>query len=412
MIEIIGKYDTAKIFTDNIEEQAISQLYKILNSKSAEDSHIRIMPDCHAGAGCVIGTTMKITDKVVPYFIGVDIGCGMLVQKLKDTHIVLEKLDKVIHKNVPSGFNIHNKAHRWASNVRLDELLCKDHLPNKHKFPLAIGTLGGGNHFIEINKDDEDNFYLVIHTGSRNLGKQIADYYQQKAYKDHESRRVVGLRNILEALRESGRIGDIEQVSKYYVDNNPTIDKAMAYCEGQLMDDYLHDMAIAQEYATLNRMAIADIIQCGMRWKVASGDYDNTNRYYAEFQTIHNYIDMDTKILRKGAVSAKKDEMLIIPMNMRDGSLICVGKGNEDWNNSAPHGAGRIMSRKKAKESVSMDDYRNSMNGIYTTCVDKSTIDESPMVYKPMQEIIDNIGDTVDIVKMIKPVYNFKAGGE
>lgn len=401
MIEITGKNDTAKIFNDNVEEEAIKQIYKILNSPVAKDSHIRIMPDVHAGAGCVIGTTMKITDKVVPNFVGVDIGCGMLIQKLKDAHIELGKLDKVIHQNVPAGFSIHSKAHRWANDSRISELRCKKELPNMHKFHLAIGTLGGGNHFSELNKDDEGNYYLVIHTGSRNLGKQIADYYQQKAYNNYVIEHNEAVAEIVNTLREQKRFEEIGAAKTKFETENPMVEKSMAFVQGFLMEDYLHDMAIAQEYAELNRRAIADIIQCGMRWKVVE-----------EFQTIHNYIEMDTMILRKGAVSAKKDEMLIIPMNMRDGSLICVGKGNEDWNQSAPHGAGRIMSRKKAKETIGMDEFRNSMEGIFTTCVSKDTLDESPMSYKPMQEIIDNIGDTVDIVKIIKPVYNFKAGGE
>lgn len=401
MITIQGKYETAKIFSDTTEEQAITQIYKILNSVVAKDSHIRVMPDVHAGAGCVIGTTMKITDKVVPYFIGVDIGCGMLVQTLKDTHIELGKLDKVIHQNVPAGFAIHQKAHRWANDTRINELRCKDHLPNMHKFPLAVGTLGGGNHFCEINKDETGQLFLVIHTGSRNLGKQIADYYQQKAYDTMTLKRDDERSAIVETLRSTGRDREIPEAINYFNRNNPVVEKAMAYCEGQLMEDYLHDMAIAQEYASLNRKAIADIIQRGMGWKVQS-----------EFQTIHNYIDMSTKILRKGAVRAEKGEILIVPMNMRDGSLICIGKGNEDWNSSAPHGAGRLMSRKKAKETFGMDEFRNAMKDVFTTCVSKDTLDESPMSYKPMQEIIDNIGDTVDIVNIIKPIYNFKAGGE
>ena len=367
MIMIQVKYETAKIFSDTTEEQAITQIYKILNSVVAKDSHIRVMPDVHAGAGCVIGTTMKITDKVVPYFIGVDIGCGMLVQKLKETHIELGKLDKIIHANVPAGFAIHKKAHRWANDTRVNELKCKEHLPNMHKFHLAIGTLGGGNHFIEVNQDEDGVYYLVVHTGSRNLGKQVADYYQNESYLQMKSN-TNNASEIIAQLQHLGKEQDIERVLKSLPKVN--IEKSMAYCEGQLMEDYLHDMAIAQEYASLNRKAIADIIQRGMGWKVQS-----------EFQTIHNYIDMDTKILRKGAVSAEKGEILIVPMNMRDGSLICIGKGNEDWNNSAPHGAGRLMSRKAAKESISMDEFRNSMEGIFTTCVSKDTLDESPMNY-------------------------------
>jgi len=401
MIEIKGKYDTAKIYTDNVDEETLKQLYKMLNSIVSENANLRIMPDCHAGAGCVIGTTMKITDKVVPNFVGVDIGCGMLVQTLKDTHVELAKLDKVIHQNVPAGFSIHQKAHRWANDTRISELRCKAHLPNMHKFPLAVGTLGGGNHFIELNKDETGQLFLVIHTGSRNLGKQVADYYQQKAYDTMVTKRVRGLSDILAKLRDDGRANECEFVAKNYVENNPIVEKALAYCEGQLMDDYLHDMAICQEYASLNRKAIADIIQCGMRWKVID-----------EFQTIHNYIDMNTKILRKGAVRAEKGEILIVPISPSYGSLICVGLGNEDWNYSAPHGGGRAMSRKVAKEKFTTADFKKAMEGIYTTTISKDTIDECPMAYKNPKEIIENIKDTVNVVNHIVPVYNFKGSEE
>ena len=398
MIEIQGKYDSAKIFTDNVESEAISQIYKILNSVVAKDSHIRVMPDVHAGAGCVIGTTMKITDKVIPNGVSVDIGCGMLVQTLKDTHVELGKLDKIIHANVPAGFSIHQKAHRWADDTRISELRCKAELPNMHKFHLAIGSLGGGNHFIELSKDETGQLFLVIHTGSRNLGKQIADYYQQKAYATMTNKETKK-QALVAQLKLEGRTQDIAtELAKMEI---VQVEKAMAYCEGQLMDDYLHDMAIAQEYASLNRKAIADIIQRGMGWKVQS-----------EFQTIHNYIDMSTKILRKGAVRAEKGEILIIPMNMAWGSVIAIGKGNPDWNESCAHGSGRKMSRKKAKESVSMDDYRNSMNGVYTTCVSRETIDESPMAYKNPEEVLENLKDTIEVVNRIVPVYNFKASGD
>jgi len=401
MITIQGKFGEAKIFTDNIEPEAITDIYKVLNSPVAINANMRIMPDVHKGMSFPIGTTMKITDKVIPNGVSVDIGCGMLVQTLKDSHIELGKLDKVIHANVPAGFSIHKKAHRWADDTRIQELRCKAELPNMPKFHLAIGTLGGGNHFIEVNKDETGQLFLVIHTGSRNLGKQIADYYQQKAYDAMKSKRASDLAEILDNLKKNGRVDEIDAAIKYFYSNNPEPDKAMAYCEGQLMDDYLHDMAIAQEYASLNRKAIADIIQCGMRWKVQS-----------EFQTIHNYIDMDTKILRKGAVRAEKGEILIVPMNMSWGSVIAVGKGNSDWNESCAHGAGRKMSRKAAKESVSMDDYRSSMDGIYTTCVNRETIDESPMAYKDPEEVIENLKDTIEVVNIIKPIYNFKASEE
>jgi tRNA-splicing ligase RtcB (3'-phosphate/5'-hydroxy nucleic acid ligase) len=359
------------------------------------------MPDCHVGSGICIGYTTTITDKVVPYYVGSDVGCGVIVQTLKDKHIELDKLDKIMHSVVPSGFAINSKPHRFANQIDIAKLKCYSDLKNPHKFILGIGSLGSGNHYCEVNTDETGQLFLVIHTGSRNLGKQIADYYQQKAYDAMKSKRVSDLAEILDNLKKNGKVDEIDAAIKYFHSNNPEPEKAMAYCEGQLMDDYLHDMAIAQEYASLNRKAIADIIQRGVGWKVDD-----------EFQTIHNYIDMDTKILRKGAVRAEKGEILIIPANMKDGSMICVGKGNEDYNYSAPHGCGRLMSRKKAKETFGMDEFRASMEGIYTTCVNKDTLDESPMSYKPMQEIIDNIGDTVDIVNIIKPIYNFKAGEE
>jgi len=399
MIEIKGNNGIAKVFTDNIEPEAIQDIRNILSSPVAIGANMRIMPDVHKGMSFPIGTTMKITDKVIPNGVSVDIGCGMLVQMIKESDVDLAKLDKVIHKNVPSGFNIHTKAHRFANLSRLYELRFQDSIKNFNKIPLAIGSLGGGNHFIELNKDETGQLFLVIHTGSRNLGKQIADYYQNAAYEYHVEQNNITKGEVIAQLCYLGKEERIERTLKNL--NLPKIDKDMAYCEGQLMEDYLHDMAIAQEYASLNRKAIADIIQCGMRWTVES-----------EFETIHNYIDMETKILRKGAVRADKGEMLVIPINMRDGVLICVGKGNEDYNNSAPHGAGRIMSRKKAKETFTMEEFQNTMGGVYTTCITKDTLDESPMSYKPMQEIIDNIGDTVDIVNIIKPIYNFKAGGE
>ena len=392
-----GIYNEAKIFIDNTEPGLKEQVKKVLDNIVSKDQKIRIMPDCHVGSGICIGYTTTITDKVVPYFVGSDVGCGVIVQTLKDKHIDLGRLDKIMHNVVPSGFAINNKPHRFASQIDITRLKCYSELKNPHKFILGIGSLGGGNHYCEVNKDETGQLFLVIHTGSRNLGKQIADYYQQRAYKDYENRRVVGLRNVLESLREAGRISELEQVSKYYVNNNPAIEKAMAYCEGQLMEDYLHDMAIAQEYASLNRKAIADIIQCGMRWKVQS-----------EFQTIHNYIDMDTKILRKGAVRAEKGEILIVPISPSYGSLICIGKGNEDWNYSSPHGGGRVMSRKAAKEKYTTKDFEMAMDGIYTTTISKDTVDECPMAYKDPNEIIENIKDTVDVVKHIVPVYNFK----
>ncbi|MCB5253822.1 MAG: RtcB family protein [Candidatus Cloacimonadaceae bacterium] len=392
----VGKYNEAKVFTKNIEETARQQIQDLLDNEISKGSKIRFMPDIHAGAGCTIGTTMTITDKVCPFFVGVDIGCGLIVQKLAEQEIDLKRLDEVIRKNIPTGFSNRRSEHRFADQIDLTQLRCYNALKNHRNFSLAIGTLGGGNHFIEVNKDKDRNLYMVIHSGSRNLGNQVAQYYQNAAFKQMKELSAIDKAAITKKLVEAGRDQEIEQVLGK--NKSPRIDKQSAYCVGELMDDYLHDMHIIQDYAVLNRKAMADTIQTGMRYEVVE-----------EFQTIHNYIELDTMILRKGAVSAKKGEKLIIPINMRDGSLICIGKGNEDWNYSAPHGAGRTMSRTEARKILSLDKFKNSMKHIYTTCVSRKTIDESPMAYKPMQEIIDNIGDTVDIIAHIKPIYNHKA---
>ena len=397
MIQIKGKYGEARVFTDDIGKADIDQIKQMLNCVVAKDANMRIMPDVHAGIGCVIGTTMKIVDKVVPYFIGVDIGCGMLVYQLKTKLVNLKKLDGVIHKNVPSGFNNRKKAHRFAKDTRISELRCKDHLKNYNTFDLAIGTLGGGNHFIELGWDlDNDDLYLVIHSGSRNLGKQVADYYQDAAYQAMIAKDAAERMELIDKLKAENRHNDIAAELGKAV--RSPIEKNMAYLEGQLMDDYLHDMQIAQEYASLNRKAILDVIQHGMGWDT-----------YNIFETIHNYIDIDSMILRKGAVSAKKGERLLIPMNMSWGSVIATGKGNKDWNESCAHGAGRTMSRTEAKKRLSMKDYSDSMVGIYSTCVVDSTIDESPMAYKNPWKVLDNLKDTVDFNNVLKALYNFKA---
>lgn len=368
MIEIRGKYNTAKVFTDNVEQTAISQIINLLNQPFVDGANIRIMSDVHAGAGCVIGFTADLQDMVIPNLIGVDIGCGMLAVNITGLPMDIEELDNFIHANIPAGFDIH--PNNKTKYQEYKNLLCFDKLYKNERFGMAIGTLGGGNHFIEVDISDKTNeHYLIIHTGSRNMGKQVADYYQKIAIEKEGS-------------------------------DTP---KDLCYLTNQDMQDYLHDMKICQEYAVENRNTIASLILS--RFDAKMDDLYN-------FTTIHNYINFEDNIMRKGAVSAKNNEDLIIPMNMRDGSLLCVGKGNNDWNSSAPHGAGRIMSRGQAKREISLDDYKESMDGIYTTCVSQGTLDESPMAYKPMQEIIDNIGDTVEIVDIIKPVYNFKAGGE
>lgn len=403
MLELRGKYNNCKVFTDNVDNATIGQLIALMNQSSVAGSQIRIMPDTHAGKGCVIGTTMTIGNKVIPNLVGVDIGCGMAVAELKETRIDLPKLDSVIRKKVPSGFSIRDKAHKFLRNVDLEELYCYKNI-NVDRAEKSLGTLGGGNHFIEIDISESGQLYLVVHTGSRNLGKQVAEYYQDLAWKSLKNGNKGELiKAKIDELKAAGRQSEIEAEIAKIQSTVESVPKELAYCEGELFDKYIHDMKITQEYAYWNREAILDTIVDEMHLHVVE-----------QWQTIHNYIDTENMILRKGSVSAQAGEKLIIPMNMRDGSLICIGKGNPDWNFSAPHGAGRLMSRSEAKQSISMSEFKKTMSdaGIYSTSVNKSTIDESPMAYKPMQEIIDNIGGTVEIVDIIKPVYNFKAGEE
>lgn len=395
-----------KIFTKNIEQEAINQIDELLNQEAFKDSKIRIMPDVHAGKGCVIGFTGDLGDKVIPNIVGVDIGCGMLCVELGNIDLDLERLDKIIREYVPSGFEVHDE--RKYNFLKLQDLKCYRELKDTKRLERSIGTLGGGNHFIEIDIDEDDNKYLVIHTGSRNLGKQVAEYYQELAnqlcnynigeYKEKQ-------KQLIKEYKEQGRKQEIqsalENLKNEYKINHNKIPKDLAYLEGQYREDYLHDMKICQEFASLNRKTIALEIMKELRCALS---FPGNN-----FETIHNYISFEDNIVRKGAISAKEGEALLIPMNMRDGCIIGTGKGNDDWNCSAPHGAGRIMSRIKAKETFSIDEYKESMKDIYTTSVNENTIDEAPMVYKPMQEIIDCIGDTVDIIKIIKPIYNFKA---
>lgn len=394
MIEIIGKYNTAKIFTDNIDDGAIAQIKELCNQEFVENSIIRIMPDAHSGAGCTIGTTMTISDKIVPNLVGVDIGCGMETIKLKQRRLDLEKLDKIIYESIPSGFQIRKKQHKYAENIDFDRLACKNHV-NLNRARLSIGTLGGGNHFIEVNKDKDDTLYLVVHSGSRHLGKQAAEYYQKLGYKELVDKYNQRL-GIINELKQEGKEQEIQdEIEKL---NNTKINKQLAYLEGENFNNYLNDMKIIQQYAVYNRKAIVDEIITRMGLEVQE-----------QFTTIHNYIDLNSMILRKGAISAQKEEKVLIPINMRDGSLICIGKGNKDWNYSAPHGAGRLMSRRQAKETITLDEFKKSMKGIYSTTVNKSTLDECALAYKPIDEIINNIQDTVEIIDIIRPVYNFKA---
>ncbi|MFB4345823.1 RtcB family protein [Bacillus sp. BR_7] len=394
MLKLQGKYNEAKVFTNNVDETATGQIIDLCNQEFVKDSQIRIMPDTHAGAGCTIGTTMTIQDKIVPNLVGVDIGCGMEVVVIdkKKEEINFDYLDETIRKFVPSGFRIRDKEHRFSKMIDFDGVRAPFTLQRAQK---SIGTLGGGNHFVELNEDDKGNVYIVIHSGSRNLGKQIAEYYQNFAYEQLIDVTLIK-DDIIKRLTEEGRAKEIQETLRGI--QKPKIRKELAYLEGQGFKDYMNDMNIAQKYAALNRKAMIDEIVTKMDWKITD-----------QFTTIHNYIDIENMILRKGAISAQKDERVIIPINMRDGSIIAFGKGNPDWNFSGPHGTGRIMSRKKAKESLSLEEFQNTMTEVWTTSVVESTIDEAPMVYKPMDEIIENTKETIDIKHIIKPLYNFKA---
>ena len=363
------------------------------------------MPDVHAGAGCVIGFTGNLGNKVIPNIVGVDIGCGMLCVELGNIDIDLEKLDKVIRKYIPSGMNVHNEK---VKDYDFTQLYCYKELKNKDGWlEKSLGSLGGGNHFIEIDIDDDNNKYLVIHTGSRNLGKQVAEIYQNKAieYCSYKKEMNDEKQKVIKEYKEQGKEKEIQKAlvdinNKYQ--GKTKLPKDLCYLEGKDREDYLHDMKLCQEFAKQNREYIADTII----YEIGLGTLKYDTIY---FHTIHNYINFEDNIVRKGSISARKGERVIIPMNMRDGCIIGIGKGNEDWNYSAPHGAGRTMSRNIARQTLKMEDYKNSMNGIYTTSVNEETIDEAPMVYKPMEEIIEHIKDTVEVEKIIKPIYNFKA---
>ena len=367
MLELQGQYSSAKVFTDTIEPGAVTQITHLLNQAFTAGSKVRVMPDAHVGAGCTIGLTMTIADRIVPNLVGADIGCGMETVLLKNKRLELAQLDKAIYQFVPAGFAVRQTPHHFNDKIDLHELRCARHV-DLERAALSLGTLGGGNHFIEVGKEESGRLYLVVHSGSRNLGRQVCEHYQKLA---------------------ADYLGRTERGD----------DRVLAYLEGDLCGDYLHDMAIVQQYADLNRKAIVRELEKRLKLKIAE-----------QFTTVHNYIDLEHRILRKGAISAQRGERILIPLNMRDGSLLCIGKGNEDWNCSAPHGAGRLMSRQAAKESVTLTQYEKAMQGIYTSCVNKGTIDESPFAYKPMEELIANLGDTADIVSRIKPVYNFKAG--
>jgi len=400
MLEIKGKYNTAKCFTDELEEIAREQILAVCDTEAFSDSAIRIMPDVHAGKGCTIGTTMTVTDKIVPSMVGVDIGCGMHTVYLGRVDVDFERVDEAAHA-IPCGREV------WESRRErfdLTELRCYRELRDTRRLERSLGTLGGGNHFIEIDTDAEGGKYLVIHSGSRNLGTQVAGYYQQIAVDLNRGKEEYfrEREEIIRSYKEQGRRkeiqGALKALERAFTAKEPTLPRDLCYLYGSFMEDYLHDVDICRRFAQRSRERMAQIIleHCG--WSALE-----------EFCTIHNYIDVEERMLRKGAVSAKRGEKLLIPINMRDGSLICIGKGNPDWNCSAPHGAGRLMSRSAAFERLTMAEYEAQMSGIYSTCVTPDTLDESPMAYKSMEQIVENIGPTAEIVCRIKPIYNFKA---
>lgn len=378
-----------KIFASIIDDETRKQVEELSKSEAYSDCEIRVMPDCHAGKGCTIGSVIQIKDRIVPNTVGVDIGCGMLVCNLGDVNVNLEELDHIINSNIPSGFNVREEALKCFSKDFIADIHDWDYIQK------SLGTLGGGNHFIELDIDENNNKYLVIHSGSRNLGVQVCNYWQDVAISKLVNKKEI-INNLIKSLKEQGREKEIQSELKKL--QFPKINEDLAYLEGVDLENYLHDMQICQKFASDNRRAMATIILRELGLSPIN-----------MFETIHNYLDVESKIIRKGAIRADKDEIVIIPMNMRDGSLICVGKGNEDWLCSAPHGAGRIMSRKQALESIDIDDFKNSMNGIYSTSICESTKDEAPMVYKPIDTIVEDIKDTVEIINVVKPIYNFKA---
>ena len=376
MIELNGKYNTAKVFTDNIDSASVSQIIELCSQEFTIGEKIRMMPDVHAGVGCVIGTTMTITDKIVPNLVGVDIGCGMETVLIKEKHMELMQLDKLIRRTIPSGFAIRSTPHKLAEEAYICALRCADKI-DLRRAERSVGTLGGGNHFIEADRG-EKGIYIVIHSGSRHLGAEVAKYYQQQAVKQLEHSGDGKIHELIDSLKAQGREKDISrELKKLESTKRITVPKNLAYVSGQLFEDYIHDMKIVQHFAVLNRRAMMTEIIRGMKLTPVE-----------QFTTIHNYIDTENMILRKGSVSAQAGEKLIIPINMRDGSLICTGKGNPDWNFSAPHGAGRLMSRGEAKQSFTVSEFKKQMEGIYTTSVSQGTLDECPMAYKGMNDIL------------------------
>jgi RNA-splicing ligase RtcB len=382
-----------KIFASIIDDATQKQVEKTANSEAYKGCQIRIMPDCHAGIGCTVGSVIRFNDRVVPNTVGVDIGCGMLVTEIGKVDVDLALLDHIVTKKIPSGFNVHDQPF----NIRDWSMSFNAKIDNMDYILRSIGTLGGGNHFIELDEDEDGSKYLVIHSGSRNLGVQVCNYWQKKGIENLTSTSAA-CKELIARLKAEGRQREIGEALKQI--KKPQIDEELAYIEGSDLEAYLADMKQCQEYAVHNRMVMTCIICQAMGWTWING---------AQFSTIHNYIDIENKTIRKGAISAQKGEKVIIPMNMRDGSLICVGKGNEDWLCSAPHGAGRIMSRAQAFKQVHMDEFQKSMEGIYSTSVCEGTLDEAPQVYKSADVIRKDIEPTVEILKVIKPIWNFKA---
>lgn len=371
MKTIHGVYTSAKIFTDNIEDYAMAQIQMLCDNEAFDGSHVRVMPDVHPGKVGTIGFTATVNGKILPNVVGIDIGCGVLLAGLKQKKAEYQKLDTVIRENVPTGFCVRKKTHRFYERFNIYALKCSRHLKTEY-IANSLGTLGSGNHFIELDKDGEGKLYMAVHTGSRALGKAVAEYYLNEGQKQ---------------LKGQGK----------------TVPYELTWLEGSLMEDYIHDVQLVQQFAALNRQAILDEIAKGMKWKISD-----------IFESAHNYVDLtgDVKILRKGAVSAKAGEKVVIPMNMRDGILLGYGKGNADWNCSAPHGAGRLMKREDVKQHYTVSQFKAEMKGIYSTCISGDTLDEAPFAYRDIEAIMPQIEDTVKVERILKPVYNYKAGSK
>ncbi|WP_449290934.1 RtcB family protein [Oscillibacter ruminantium] len=400
MITVQGAYNSAVCYTDMLEKAAAGQIKAVCDQSAFADCKIRIMPDVHAGMGCTIGTTMTITDKVVPGMVGVDIGCGVETVCIAEKELNLAALDALIRREIPCGREIRDTEHQFNKEIDLTELRCANQV-NLVRARRSIGTLGGGNHFIEVDRGEDGALYVVIHSGSRHIGKEVAKYYQEEGFHALCGNARFQLDKAIARMKAEGNTKEIHKTIKKLKSQRAMLTpmpKDLSYVEGKLFEDYIHDMKLIQRFAVLNRQAMMEVLLTGMGFTAVE-----------RFTTIHNYIDTEEMILRKGAVSAKQGEKLLIPINMRDGSLICMGKGNEDWNCSAPHGAGRLMSRKDAFDRLSMEEYKEQMSDIFSTCVVADTLDESPMAYKPMDEIVAQIAPTAEIVDRIKPIYNFKS---